>query len=135
MTNSINEIALAIKEDITTCGVKFLDNGGFTSGKEYTYLTNVELTVGDKVVVKANGRIAICEVTRYDGDAPIIDDKYEYGFIIQRVDTTQYEKNQTDFTALKSEIRRRMMKAKRQQMREQILLGNEELKSLITMSK
>jgi hypothetical protein len=130
MTNSVNEIALALRDEITTCGVKFLDQSGFASGKAYTYLTSVELKEGDRVVVKANGRFAICEVIRYDGDAPIIDDNHEYQFIVQKIDATQSQLAQDEYNALKSEIRRRMIKARRRQIKDQILLGNEELKSL-----
>ena len=131
MQQSVNEIAVMLDENISTIGVKFLDVNGTTIGsREYTYLTKLNHEIDDYVVVQANGRFAICKVTRVDGEVPLIDDKYQYQFIVQKVDTTEHLKNQAEYISTTIEVRRLVQKSRRQSIKDQIINGNEELRKL-----
>lgn len=127
---SVNEIALILNEGIKTIGVKFIDQFGESNGREYTYLTKYDHEVGSHVVVEANNRLAVVRVTRVDGDLPQIDDKHQYRFIIQKIDNSEYLKNQSDYLSLTENVKRLMLKSKRDALRREILSGNEELAKL-----
>ena len=63
-------------ESFTYVAVKFN-----TSSKDYTYKTDLDLSVGEQVVVYANGRFEVVEVSKLDLDPP----EFKTKVIVSRV--------------------------------------------------
>ena len=89
-------IAAILREDAKTVSVQFPNNQGFTQSS-YTYITHLNVAVGDLVVVPAgkDNELKICEVTEVHEDfqiEPNADCKYKW--IIDVVDIEAAQKNQ-----------------------------------------
>ena len=76
-------IAAILREDAKTCAVKFTGSNGSPDSNPYTYVTHLDIEVGDYVVVPTGGQDAlkIAEVVRVDDDLeiePNADVKYKW---------------------------------------------------------
>ncbi len=81
-----------LQTDYTTVHVVFTDS---TNYREYTYKAplNMQLEEGDSVVVNPPSGLKIAEVKKVDQYAKIdVDADYDYHWIVQKVDTTEYDK-------------------------------------------
>ena len=62
-----------------------------TGGKEYTYKTDIDFSIGDIAIVETSGEYKFVRVVGLnagiDPDAP-----FEYAWIIQKLDLTAHEK-------------------------------------------
>lgn len=66
-------IAAILREDTKTISVQFINGEGMTSSRNYTYITHLNVAVGDFVVVPSGGGDIwkICEVTEVHDDLNI----------------------------------------------------------------
>ena len=66
-------IAAILREDTKTISVQFINGEGMTSSRNYTYITHLNVNVGDFVVVPSGGSDIwkICEVTEVHDDLNI----------------------------------------------------------------
>ena len=76
-------IAAILREDTKTISVQFVNGEGITSSRNYTYITHLDVVVGDFVVVPSGGSDIwkICEVTEVHDDLniePNSDVKYKW---------------------------------------------------------
>jgi hypothetical protein len=76
-------IAAILREDTKTISVQFINGEGMTSSRNYTYITHLDVAVGDFVVVPSGGSDIwkICEVTEVHDDLniePNSDIKYKW---------------------------------------------------------
>ncbi len=87
-----NVVAALLMEGVKTVGVRFREMG-MLSPKTYTYKTMEDLEIGDKVVVDSpKSGITVVEVFAvHDVCALDVDSSYSYKWIIQKVDTEQYD--------------------------------------------
>lgn len=84
-----NNVAIAMFDNVTAVTVTFPVSGG-----NYTYMSLEALEVGDKVIVDTpRAGLQIVEVTKVDVSWDV-DAKYDYKFIVGKVDLTQYNKVQ-----------------------------------------
>lgn len=91
-------IAALTRLDAYTVGVKFFNehnkNEIEPKDKEYTYVTNLKLKLGDFVVVLVQNRFIVTQVTRIDSAVDIKpNDPIKYKWIVDRVDFTSYKDN------------------------------------------
>jgi hypothetical protein len=90
-------IAAILREDAKTVSVQFLNNKGFAQSSSYTYITHLDVKIGDLVVVPAGAEneLKICEVTDVHEDfqiEPNADCKFKW--IIDVVDIDAARENQ-----------------------------------------
>jgi hypothetical protein len=90
-------IAAILREDAKTVSVQFMNNKGSTQGSSYTYITHLDVKVGDFVVVPAgyDNELKVCEVTDVHEDfqiEPNADCKFKW--IIDVVDIEAARENQ-----------------------------------------
>lgn len=87
-----NVVAALLMEGVKTVGVKFNEHG-IPSSKTYTYKTMDDLAIGDKVIVDSpKSGIAVVEIVRVDEICALdVDSAYGYKWIVQKVDTEQYD--------------------------------------------
>lgn len=120
-------IAAILRNDTKTVGIKFFSDrneGDEPNTQEYTYVTNLALTVDDLVIVKVIDRYKVCLVTRVDEDLQIEpnSDK-EYKWVVAKVDLTEYalnvERNRTIEYTLGSAYQKQM----RQSFAQSLLLN------------
>ena len=76
-------IAAILREDAKTCAVRFMGSNGSPESAPYTYVTHLNIEVGDYVVVPTGCQDAlkIAEVVRVDDDLeiePNADIKYKW---------------------------------------------------------
>jgi len=76
-------IAAILREDTKTISVQFMNEAGVTSSRHYTYITHLDVKVGDFVVVPSGGSDIwkICEVTEVHEELniePNADIKYKW---------------------------------------------------------
>ena len=126
-------IAALLRDDARTVGVNFsthlaAENGSPASPySEYTYVSHLQLAVGDIVVVKAKGRVALATVSRVDDSVDIEPNAdMRYAWVIAKVDVSEHAANM----ARNAEIERAVSEAYRDNMRrsfaQQILGGVED---------
>jgi len=89
-------IAAILREDTKTISVQFLNDNGVAS-RDYTYITHLDVVVGDFVVVPsgANETWKICEVTEVHEDfciEPNSDIKYKW--VVDVIDAKSARENQ-----------------------------------------
>ena len=87
--NTIHEI-FYIKHKIIlpfkTVGVKYA-----TSFTIYTFMTEYDCKVGDKAVVFTNGNWSVVTITEVH-DEPQLQDGYNYTYLVQIIDRTEYDR-------------------------------------------
>lgn len=122
-------------DDITTIKIRFKKD----DEKTWTYkaLKTDNIQVGDKVVVPTPHSFVVVTVTEVH-EYPQVEDGNFYKWIIQRVDTTQYDalvKRDGDATAV---IAKAEFEKKRQEAKEALLSGlavNEDVQALFQLPK
>lgn len=81
-----NNVALALLDNVKAVEVVFSPSNG-----RYTYMTLLDLEVGDKVVVDTpRSGLVVVTVAKTNADWDI-DARYDYKFIVDKVDTAQYD--------------------------------------------
>jgi hypothetical protein len=93
-------IAAILREDTKTIKVKFLNETGMVTGTAYTYITHLNVEVGDCVVVPAGNlnSFKVCEVMEIDNELdiePNCDIKYKWVIDVVNTDAAQanYQRN------------------------------------------
>lgn len=109
---------MALFGGMKTVDVQFKGCNGGGVGKSYTYKTNLDLAVGDDVVVDAPSTGMTVVVVTAVHKTPRIDPQaaYEYKWIVTKVDKTAYEqllaKDEelcADFEALQAKLAKTQM--------------------------
>lgn len=90
-------IAAILREDTKTISVQFINGEGITSSRNYTYITHLDVAVGDFVIVPSGGSDMwkICEVTEVHDDLniePNSDIKFKW--VVDVVDAKAARENQ-----------------------------------------
>jgi len=93
MKTQITNLIAALSTTLTTVGIQFKDANGLPFGRTYTYKTDLELKVGDEVVVDAPSTgltvVVVSEVhTLADIDANAA---YKYKWVVTKVDLDAHE--------------------------------------------
>lgn len=90
-------IAAILREDTKTISVQFINENGITASRGYTYITHLDVAIGDFVVVPSgsNDMWKICEVTEVHDDLniePNSDIKYKW--VVDVINTQASRENQ-----------------------------------------
>lgn len=90
-------IAAILREDTKTISVQFMNENGMASSRNYTYITHLDVKVGDFVVVPSGGSDIwkICEVTEVHEELnvePNADIKYKW--VVDVIDAQAARENQ-----------------------------------------
>lgn len=90
-------IAAILREDTKTITVQFINENGVTASRGYTYITHLDVSVGDFVVVPSgsNDMWKICEVVHVDEDLDIEPNSdIKYKWVIDVINTQASRDNQ-----------------------------------------
>lgn len=118
-------IAAILREDTKTCSVSFPNENGSMSAP-YTYITHLDLEVGDYVVVPAGQHniFKIAEVTSVDDDLeiePNSDTKYKW--VVDVIDIDAARENRERNSAIESMLAASYRVNARQAYAQQFLSG------------
>lgn len=82
-----------LTENLKTVAVQFKDYEGEATGGHYTYKTDLELTVGDEVIVKSPSTgFTVAVVSEVHNFAELDETaEYEYKWVVQKVDAEGYK--------------------------------------------
>lgn len=138
-------LAAFLREDTKTVGVRFIkdlfanqrdyqatllgedcnNSGTFElSTKEYTYITDLSLQVGDHVVVFAQSTPKVVVVTRIDEIVNILPkDQVEYKWVVSQVDFTAYNENMKKNSTITDFVRSVYRKNVKEQFKDIVLAG------------
>ena len=134
-------LAAFLREDTKTVGVRFIkdlfanqrdyqatllgeDSPMDLSSKEYTYITDLTLQVGDHVVVFAQSTPKVVIVTRVDEIVNILPkDQVEYKWVVSKVDYTSYNENAKKNEVITDFVRSAYRKNVKEQFRDIVLAG------------
>jgi len=127
-------IAYMVREDVKTIGVRFyqkIDIGRMItddelnadlSKKEYTYVTHLDFKVGDLAVVRAAGEVKVVFVSRVDAECEIEPNQdIKYSWVIDRVDTEEYEKQMDINEELEATVNRAYKRNVKEQFRKLVM--------------
>jgi hypothetical protein len=116
-------IAALLRTDTRT--IEVLMYGDSTRApKAYTYVTDLDIAVGDKVVVDANGDLRLVEVAVvHDGVNIEPNSNVQYKWIISKVDTTRYDANMAKNKEIEQMVGKNYQQNLRRGFAEQILNG------------
>jgi hypothetical protein len=119
-------IAAILREDAKTCAVKFTGNNGSSDGIPYTYVTHLDIEVGDYVVVPTGSQDAlkIAEVVSVDNDLeiePNADVKYKW--VVDVVNIKAARENRDRNTAIEGMLAASYRVNARQAYAQQFLSG------------
>ena len=120
-------IAAIVRKDTKTVVVSF---GG---PKNYVYVTNLELQVGDVVVVKSTSGFSTATVTEVHDDLQIEPDSdTKYIWVVAKVDFTTYDATQLENATIEAQVSKAYQGNLRRTYRQQVLSGlsSEDLLSL-----
>lgn len=125
-----NNVAIAMFDTVTAVTVTFPVSGG-----TYTYMSLEQLEVGDKVLVDTpRAGLQVVTVTAVDV-AWDIDAKYDYKFIVGKVDLTQYNKVQEALTEIREVIETERRAQARRAVTEQLGLKAAAVKKIHALTK
>ena len=100
MSNA-NTLASLMIEGLKSVRVTFNSNG-----REYTYKTLMDFEVGDLAVVEVSNHFKVVEVVAVDLVPNLsVDSEIEYKWIVQKLDTTDYESCISSEKALSDNLR------------------------------
>ena len=139
-------LAAFLREDTKTVGVRFIKDSfdrtnnyqeNLTllgeqentlpydlSTKEYTYITDLPLSVGDRVVVFAQSTPKVVVVTRVDEIVNILPkDQVEYKWVVSQVDFTAYNENMKKNSTITDFVRSAYRKNVKEQFKDIVLAG------------
>ncbi len=134
-------IAALLREDAKTIRVRFYESQydkvrrennsiandtmeTFTSQKVYSYVTDLELELGNMVVVEAAGQFKVALVVEVD-DSVKVEPGHEYQlrWVVCRIDTTAYEQNMKRNKEIEELVQQAYQKNLRRSFAQQILAG------------
>lgn len=116
-------IAALLRTDTRTVEV-LLYTDSTRAPKAYTYVTDLDLQVNDKVVVDANGEYKLAEIAAvHDGVNIEPNSSMQYKWIISKVDTTQYDANMAKNKEIEQMVGKNYQQNLRRGFAEQILNG------------
>lgn len=90
-------IAAILREDTKTISVQFINGEGMTGSRNYTYITHLDVKVGDFVVVPSGGNDMwkICEVVGVDEDLDIEPNSdIKFKWVVDVIDSEAARANQ-----------------------------------------
>lgn len=104
-------LAALLRDDTRTIKVQFE-----TNGQQYTYVTELDLQVGDHVVVTAREQLKVVQVVQVDDELDIQPNgSIAYQWVVGKVDMTQHqartERNRQITDAVAKTYRKQMRKA------------------------
>jgi hydrogenase maturation factor len=119
-------IAAILREDTRTISVQFVNENGMASSRNYTYITHLDVKVGDFVVVPSGGNDLwkICEVMSVDDELdiePNADIKYKW--VIDVIDKEAAHANQQRNKEIESMLAQSYHRNARQAYAQQFLSG------------
>lgn len=119
-------IAAILREDTKTISVQFINGEGMTSSRNYTYITHLDVKVGDFVIVPSGGSDIwkICEVTEVHDDLniePNADIKYKW--VVDVIDSEAARANQARNKEIESMLAASYRVNARQAYAQQFLSG------------
>jgi len=103
--------------------------------KTYTYVTHLDIKVGDTVIAEAGGTPKLVKVVRVDDDVKIEpNDTIEYGWIIQKIDMDAYAANRERNAQIESAVAEAMRNNLRRGFAQSVLMaiGDEKTKANLT---
>lgn len=103
--------------------------------KTYTYVTHLDITVGDTVIVEAGGAPKLVKVVRVDDDVKIEpNDAIEYGWVIQKIDTDAYVANRERNVQIESAVAEAMRNNLRRDFAQSVLaaIGDDTSRQALT---
>lgn len=125
-----NNVAIAMFDNATAINVTFPVSGG-----KYTYMTLDKLEVGDKVLVDTpRAGLQVVEVTAVDV-AWDIDAKFDYKFVVAKVDLAQYNKIQEALNEVREVIENERRAQARRAMTEQLGLKAGTVKKIQALTR
>ena len=89
--------------DFKTVEVKYI-----TSSQHYTFMTDEDVEVGDKAVVFTNGNWSVVTIVAVHENPQLTDKHFNYTWLVQRVDRTNYDRHIADDGAGYPEVGRRL---------------------------
>lgn len=98
-------IAALIRQDVKTIQVRFLKQGVNVTGtsKWYTYVTDLDVKVGDFVVVYAGDDLKVVQVDVVDNECRLApNDSTKYNWVVSVVGMKGYMENRERMIRLKS---------------------------------
>lgn len=106
-----------------------------TSGGKYTYMTTLDLAVGDKVVVDTpRAGLQVVEVINADAEWDI-DAKFVYKFIVSKVDTSYHEDLQVKINEVKEIVEQNRRDQARKAIVESLNLKAAQVKAITNIGK
>lgn len=113
-------IAALLRTDAKTIRVKFSTG----SEQPYTYICHYDVMVGDAVLVEANGRMQVVEVTEVDSEVKIEPGSdIRYKWVIQKLDLTEHFTNLTRNAEIEELVRSAYQANLRRSFAQQLLSG------------
>lgn len=100
--------------------------------KTYTYVTHLDIAVGDTVIVETGGQPKIVKVIGVDADVKIEpNDTIEYGWVLQKIDMVAYIANRERNAQTESAVAEAMRNNLRRGLAQSVIaaIGDETTKS------
>jgi hypothetical protein len=115
-----------LDEQLTFLGVKF-----HGTDKVYYYKTlRHDYILGDKILVKARGKLAIVDLVEIVS-LEDVDHTIDYLWAIQKIDTTEYDRSIEVERKLQKLIKRKELMALKQELLEATGVGTEDVKLIL----
>lgn len=125
-----NNVAIAMFDNVTAITVTFEPSGG-----QYTYMSLDKLKVGDKVLVDTpRAGLQVVTVTAVDVSWDI-DAKFDYKFIVGKVDLDRYNQVQVAIKEVKDTIEAERRNQARKAMVEQLGLKANTVKKITSLTR
>lgn len=125
-------VAIALLDNVSAVEVTFPRSNG-----KYTYLAkdSLNLQIGDKVVVDTpQSGFVVVEVTQLNVGWDI-DANYTYKFVVQRVDTGDYDKLNEAVAQVREDIERSRKEQAREQLRNMLNLKADTVARIAELNK
>lgn len=103
--------------------------------KKYTYVTHLDIQVGDTVIAEAGGTPKLVKVVQVDDDVKIEpNDSIEYGWIICKIDMAAYAANRERNVKIESAVAEAMRNNLRRGFAQSVLMaiGDDSTRSALT---
>lgn len=93
MSNNMQTLFAAMIPNLRCVGVKFCDQNGSPMGREYTYKTlDPTIEVNQKVIVDTPvSGLTVVQVVSVSGVEAMDNKTVDYKWVVQKVDTTEYQ--------------------------------------------
>lgn len=103
--------------------------------KTYTYVTHLDIAIGDTVIVEAGGQPKMVKVISVDADVKIEpNDTIEYGWVIQKIDMAAYIANRERNAQIESAVAEAMRNNLRRGFAQSVLaaIGDDTVRNNLT---